>query len=153
MMKPKKSGETSKVNIENLQEIKPGEGVQIDDKTKYDYVGSFDAKSEPLIDPGTGKTVSIRVFTFKMNPARLKQAPPDKQTLFNAHAKQISTILWGDGLIPMEEISPRVIINKNYGEYQIFVPCEAKSGVLFVDKPKNLSQELAKRGTRKPAKK
>jgi len=143
MTKQTKSGET-KINIENLQKIERGDGVHIDSDTKYDYAGNFEAHSEPLIDSGTGKVVSIRTFTFKMNPLKLKERPPDKQTLFNAHAKQITTILWGDGLRPLEEVNPRVIINKNIGIYQIFVPCEPKPGVMVVDEVKNLSAELAK---------
>ena len=91
--------EPQKQFIDVEGELKPGEGVQIDQDTKYEYGSRLETEGIPLIDPGEGKIVSIRVFDFKMNPA-LKDFPIDKQLIFNTHAKQISTILWGDGLKP-----------------------------------------------------
>lgn len=127
---------------EELAELKPGEGVTIGD-TKYDYGANLDTEGVPLIDPGTGQTISIRTFSFKMDPTKMKDFP-DKQTLFNSHAKQISTILWGDGLIPLEEVAPRVIIDAKKHMYRFFIPCRARLSVQFMDKPKNLSEELLK---------
>lgn len=124
------------------KELKPGDGVKIDDKTKYEYGADLQTEGTPLIDLGIGKTVSIRTFTFRMNPKTKDFS--NKQEIFNSHAKQISTILWGDGLRPYEAANPRLIINKKKKMYQIFVPCEAKSGVLFVDKPRNLSEMMLK---------
>lgn len=128
----------NKIDIEG--EFKPGEGVD-----GYEYGADLNTTGVPLIDPGTGKTVSIRTFQFKMNPdPKVKRNFPDKQTLFNAHAKQITTILWGDGLRPLEEFAPRVIIDIKKGFYKIFVPCEARLNTLFVESPKNLTKELVK---------
>ena len=128
-----------------MAELKSGEGVNIGD-TKYEYGADLHAESMPLIDSGEGVTVSIRVFEFKMNPKELENFPKDKQVLFNAHAKQIATILWGDGLSPLEEVSPRVIMDIKKGSYKIFVPCKAKKGINWSNqnKPKNLSSELLK---------
>ena len=135
-MQHKKSGGTNEISIEgDLKNLKPGESVE-----GYDYGADLHTDGVPLIDPGTGKTVSIRTFIFRMNP--LTKDFSDKQILFNSHAKQIATILWGDGLVPYEAASPRIVINKKKKIYQIFVPCEAKSGVLFMDKPSNLSEML-----------
>lgn len=125
-----------------LAELKPGNGVAVDDNTKYEYGANLDVEGMPLLDPGIGQTVTIRTFRFKMNP-KVRNFP-DKQTLFNSHAKQIKTILWGDGLIPLEEISPRVIIDIKRHRYQFFIPCKARREVLFMEKPKNLSEELLK---------
>ena len=125
-----------------LAELKPGEGVDIGD-TKYDYGANLNIEGIPLIDPGTGQTVSIRTFGFKMNPTKMKNLP-DKQTLFNSHAKQISTILWGDGLIPLEEVAPRVMIDVKKHMYRFFIPCKARLSVSFMEKPKNLTEELLK---------
>ena len=141
----KRAIEKQLVDIEG--ELKKGDGIQIDKDTKYEYGSQLETEGVPVIDPGEGKTVAIRVFSFNMNPGR--KYYPGKQALFDAHARQISTILWGDGLIPLETNSPRVIIDKKNGFYQIIVPCEARRGVIFVDKPVNLSQELAKQGKRK----
>ena len=141
MTTQKQSGMDAKKFKKEMAELKPGDGVDIGD-TKYEYGADLNAEGVPLRDPGTGQTVSIRTFDFKVNP-QLKKIP-DKQTLFNAHARQILTILWGDGLIPLEEVSPRVIIDKKNKFYRIFVPCMARKSVLFMEKPKNLSEELLK---------
>ena len=122
-----------------MEDLKQGDGVKVGD-TKYEYGADLSTEGTPLIDPGVGKTVSIRVFKFKINQKKLKDFPADKQLIFNSHAKQISTILWGDGLIPFESINPRVIIDLKKGFYNIFVPCEAKRDVMFMEKPKNLSE-------------
>ena len=124
-----------------LEELKPGNGVDIGD-AKYEYGANLDTEGVPLVDPGVGQTVTIRTFVFKMNP-KVRDFP-DKQTLFNYHARQIKTILWGDGLIPLEEVSPRVIIDVKRRRYQFFIPCKARREVLFMEKPKNLSEELLK---------
>ena len=139
----------NEISIEgDLENLKPGEGVE-----GYEYGADLHTEGVPLIDPGTGKTVSIRTFTFRMNP--IQKDYSNKQSIFNSHAKQIKTILWGDGLIPYEAVSPRVIVDTKKKIYNIFVPCEAKSGVLFIDKPRNLSEELLKssKATRPPIQK
>lgn len=129
-----------KTEIENLESLKAGDGVQIGD-TKYDYGADLSTEGTPVIDPGLGKAVSIRVFEFKANPG-VNTLTIDKQALFNSHAKQIATILWGDGWRPLEEVPPRVIIDSS--GYKIFVPCEARIGTTIIEKPKNLSEELTK---------
>lgn len=126
-------------------ELKPGDGVQIDKDTKYEYGADLQTEGAPLIDPGVGKEVVIRTFQFRMNQEQKDFS--NKQAIFNSHAKQISTLLWGDGLVPYEAANPRIVINKKKKMYQIFVPCEAKKGVLFMDKPGNLSDMV------KPSKK
>ena len=123
-----------------MAELKPGDGVRVGD-TKYDYGANLNTEGVPLIDSGTGKTVSIRTFHFKMNPQSVNDFK-DVQTIFNSHARQISTILWGDGLIPLDGHSPRVIIDRRRGIYKIFVPCEAKRSTLFIEKPVNLTEQL-----------
>ena len=138
MIKQQKFGGTNEITIKgDLENLKPGEGVE-----GYEFGSNLQTEGVPLIDPGTGKTVSIRTFTFRMNPEQKDYS--DKQAIFNSHSKQIATILWSDGLIPYEAVSPRVIVDKKKKIYNIFVSCEAKSGVLFVDKPRNLSEELLK---------
>jgi hypothetical protein len=126
-----------------------GEGVQVGD-TKYEYGADLSTDGVPLIDPGVGKTVSIRVFHFKMDPSKIKHFPNDKQAIFNSHAQQMRTILWGDGLVPLEGVGPRVIINTKSHSYDIFIPCEARLNTIFVDRPKNLSEELLKGKLEKP---
>ena len=132
-----------RINIEDIQNLKPGDGVKIDSDTKYEYGATLESDKVQVVDPGVGKQVLIRTFEFSMNPA-MKQTLVDKQALFNNHAKQIATILWGDGLRPLDTIPPRVIIDSEKSIYRIFVTCEAKSGAVFADTTRNLSEELAK---------
>ncbi len=132
-----------RINIEGMENLRPGEGVQVDKDTKYEYGATLESDKAQVIDTGVGKQVLIRTFDFKMNPT-MKYQEVDKQGIFNAHAKQIATLLWADGLKPLESYSPRVIINPAKETYQIFVTCEAKLGTVFADKTRNLSEELAK---------
>lgn len=126
---------TNTIDIDNLENLKPGTGIDVGDNTKYEYASELSTDGVPLIDPGGGSVNVIRVFTFKKNPE--KKHLPGKQALFSAHAKQIETNLWGEGLRPLDSVSPRVIINNKRGIYQIFVACGAAKGVLFSEKDRN----------------
>jgi len=136
----KKSGTDDELR-EAQPELKAGSGVTIGD-TKYEYGADLHTDGTPLMDPATGKTLSIRLFQFKMNPEMIKEFPTEGQVLFNAHAKQIGTMLWADGLIPLDSVPPRVIINKKDFIYQIFVPCEARLSTVFAERPKSLAEQL-----------
>ena len=128
------------IDIKGLENLKPGEGVE-----GYEYGSQLETDGMPLIDPGGGGVNVIRVFSFKMSPDR--KYFPGKQALFSAHTKQIETILWGDGLRPLDSVPPRVIIDNKKGLYQIFVPCGAAKGVIFSQKDRNpelLHKQLAK---------
>ena len=110
------------IDVNGLENLKPGDGVQIDKDTKYEYGSQLETEGVPLIDPGGGPVNVIRVFHFKMNPMNpgRKEKFDNKQAIFNTHSKQIQTILWGDGLRPLENVSPRVIIDGKRRSYQIF---------------------------------
>ena len=123
------------VDIKGLENLKKGTGVDVGDNTKYEYASELATDNMPLIDPGGGGVVVIRVFHFKMNPE--KKHFPGKQALFNSHARQIEHSLWGDGLRPLESNSPRVIIDSKRGFYKIMVPCIAAKGVIFSEKDRN----------------
>ena len=123
------------IDVEGLENLKPGTGIEVGDNTKYEYASELNTDGIPLIDPGGTSVAVIRVFTFKMNPDR--KSLPGKQKLFSSHAKQIETILWGDGLRPLESNPPRVIIDNKKGIYRIFVSCLAAKGVIFSDRDRN----------------
>lgn len=95
-------------------------------------------------DTGHGKTVVIRSFDFKANPAAFKGHTPSKQELFNAHAKQIEIILWKDGLKVMHDVGPQLILDKKQKGYRIVVGAEPQKGQsissLDQDKFQTLSQ-------------
>lgn len=138
---------TNKIDVKGLQDLRPGTGIE-----GYEYGAELSTEGTPLIDPGEGNMVSIRTFTFKMHPDRQRLGFPDnKQEIFNQHARQIQHVLWGDGLEPYTDTNPRVIIDRSKGIYQILIACIAKKGVLFssMNKPVNLSEQLAKESKRK----
>lgn len=141
MTQQTKSGE--RVEVDGIENLKPGEGLKISNDTKYEYGADLSTDGVRIEDKGQGDAVSIRVFEFKMNPSFRGEI--DKQALFNAHARQLSTILWSDGLQPVEGASPRVTIDVKKGVYQIFIACEGRLGKVFADKPRNLSEELSKK--------
>lgn len=123
-------------------ELKPGDGIKIDNDTTYEYGADLNADSTPIIDAGEGKEIVIRTFEYRFN---LKGKPPvDKQAIFNGHAAEIKTFLWADGLRYHEGFPPRVAIDKDKRGYKIHIVCEGAKGLIFTDKPKNLSEELAK---------
>ncbi len=100
-------------------------------------------KSDPIIDPGTGKALVLRVFEFGMNPD-YKGRRPCKQDIFNMHWRQLSTILWSDGLVPKEDLNPRLEFIKG-NKYQIFLLCKPRSGTMIAEKPKTLQDLFKKR--------
>jgi hypothetical protein len=107
------------------------------------YGASLDTKSDPLMDPGTGKKMVIRSFDFEINP-EAEGFPDDKQELFNHHAKQIQTILWGDGLKPYEDVAPKLTIDSKRMSYRIVVVAEPRTGTVVAESPKTLNQLLKK---------
>lgn len=101
----------------------------------------------PLVDEGKGKKMILREFGFVFDPNMLqkirekKWPAPTKQELFNSNWKQIEITLWGDGLIAMKEVEPRIIVGKK--KYKIILLCEARMGVVINDKVRTL-QEIMK---------
>lgn len=101
----------------------------------------------PLVDPATGQPFIIRSFEFHFDPNVLRQIKekkipaPTRQELFNSNLKQIRTMLWGDGLVAVEEAEfpPRIIVGKK--KYKIIVTCQPRRGTIVADKPFTL-QEL-----------
>lgn len=109
---------------------------------KADWYGrDVYTQSKPMIDPGTGKEVIIRKFEFGLNPL-YKGNKPNKQDIFNMHWRQLRNILWGDGLVPMESVPPRVEFRDN-NVYWIFLTCEARLNTVIADKVQTL-QDLRK---------
>lgn len=99
--------------------------------------------SVPMFDEGTGKHHILRTFEFSINPAVDKQLKDkrqkvDTQTIFNSHWPQISTMLWGDGLVANRDIPPKVVLGRN--SYKIFVLCEAKLRTMINEKSKTLQE-------------
>lgn len=139
MIKQSKSGEEEKIPQESL-----GDSFITHDE-KHAWEGQdIEVKSDPLHDTQQGENVLMRVFDFGANPLTLKRDKPSKQQLFDSHAKQIMTMLWSDGLVPVENLNPIIQVSKKKEKYRIIVWCRAKSGVVWADTPHSL-QELTKK--------
>lgn len=130
-----------------------GDQYEISDKSGKWVGQELGVNSDiPLVDEGKGKPYIIRQFEFYFDPSTLqkikeKKIPaPTRQELFNSHVKQIRVTLWGDGLVPLEEIEPRMVIGKK--KYKIIVLCEARYKTMIAEKPNTL-QELTKSFTKK----
>lgn len=91
-------------------------------------------------DQGHGKKIIVRSFDFKANPEAFRHHTPSKQELFNAHANQIETILWKDGLQVMGDVAPRLMLSKKRDGYRIVVGAEPAKGFLLHDRPQTLTQ-------------
>ena len=129
------TGETTVKVINSLDSSAPAHDYEV----KQGEVHS-DIKLE--MDEGDGKTIVIRSFDFKANPAAFKERTPSKQELFNAHAKQIEIILWKDGLKIMPDVTPKLMLSKNRKFYRIAVGAEPAKGHLMnsLSKYQTLSQ-------------
>lgn len=145
MTKQSKSGKDNKIEqVDKLEDLKPGDGVQIAEDLKYEYGSDLQTEGVPVLDPATGRTITLRQFEFEMNPRLVMVFPEDdKQRIFDAHARQIAHILWGDGLRPYEEVSPRVVIDKKNNRYKIIVAAEARRDTVFPDRPQSLTKMLS----------
>lgn len=126
--------------------ISVGEGFGAKTEKEGWYGQDLEVKADPIIDPGTGPTLTIRVFEFSKNPEF--KGNLTKQELFNMHWRQISTMLWSDGLVAIEEedFPPKVEVDKDDPlKYKIFVVCKPKMGSFFVDSAKPLHEVIHKK--------
>lgn len=122
-----------------------GDQFEIQDKQKWKAQEVGVNSNVPLVDAGTGKEYVIRQFDFHFNPEIVKKVikkgyPVDKQSIFNAHWREIQLILWKDGLRAYEGVEPRMLIGKK--KYKIILVCEPKLGVMVADKAKTLQEVL-----------
>ena len=108
-----------------------------------DYeVNNLEVQSKTKLeeDVGDGRPVILRKFEFGMNPTAWQQYRPTKQELFNYHLKGIEIALWKDGLKPMPDVNPRIVVDSQNMKYQIFVAAEVARGHLLNANPLTLKQ-------------
>ncbi len=94
--------------------------------------------STPLIDDASGQAYIIRCFQFKIHPNVTQK--PTKQELLNGHAHLIRTYLWKDSLLPVEEVDPKVVFDKDGKGYRIFVTCIPRLGEALLEKVQTLQE-------------
>lgn len=90
-------------------------------------------------DAGIGRKIVIRSFDFKANPEAFRARIPEKQELFNAHARQIEEFLFQDGLVRVEEVSPKLLISKDKTGYRIIVGATNRMGEYFNERAQTLT--------------
>lgn len=128
------SGQDSKLHDNRNLDAHLGAKVEADSSEGRWEGQEIEVKSDPIIDPGTGKTVVLRVFEYSIDPSMPVKVRPTNQDLFNSHAMQIKHFLWKDGLRPFDEgqgLEPKVQFSKRERKYRIIVPCEARFGQSF----------------------
>lgn len=102
--------------------------------------------TDPLVDPRTGKNLVVRCSTFKFPPAIIdSKKKPSKQELFNSVAKQISDMLWKDGLARVEDesVAPKVSVGPN--GFTVYITAEARNGVMWNDNARALEDIMKKK--------
>jgi hypothetical protein len=92
-----------------------------------------------LVDPGEGKPVIVKCFSFSFPPTQIAKVPNKKQ-LMEYHRKHIVPYLWKDGLELREDIKPlKLLIDKKTNTFKIFATCAFKKGMLV---PSRVQDEL-----------
>ena len=123
------------------------------EEVKYEYGANLDAEPVPVIDPASGKTLTIRSFDFAIPPQlNLAYFPSNKQQIFNDHVRLIKTMLWADGLIPYEgnkETAPKIVVNLKERKFRIIVVAQARSSTSFYEKPTALNKLLTSTAVKK----
>lgn len=111
-------------------------------KDNFDWYGQqANVNSDPLVDTGTGRPFIIRRFQFRFKPGL--EIKPTKQQLFDQHWPQLRFMLWGDGLVANEDVTPRVMVKGD--EYEIILLCEPRFGQTLIDKPITLQDAFKKK--------
>lgn len=129
-----------------------GQKFSIEDEHKWEGQ-EMQANSDPLVDSGTGEKFILRFFQFKKNP----QFPANlsKQEIFNQHAHQVKMFLWKDGLIPNEDVQPRVHVSKKTGNYKIIVlaqPYSLRGMKQVIAEKASTLQDITQHATRRNSK-
>ena len=129
-----------------------GQEKEVQELNDFDWHGSsVETESVPMVDDQKGEKFVLRHFEFKINPEIIGRAL-DKQELFNAHWKQIKTMLWSDGLVAVDEVAPRVVLETEL--YRIFITCRPRLGLGVMttinEKPTNLQDIFKPQDLTKP---
>lgn len=112
----------------------------------------IEAHSDPLQDSGTGQGVVVRNFFFKSPSKKAGVVRPSKQQIIEGHKHIMGTMLWADGLQPLEDKAVRLYSRKEVksgllkqkmakegADFVIMVLASPKQGVALADKPRLLT--------------
>lgn len=115
----------------------------IDHQPEGDYEGqTIGVKSDTKLeeDLGVGAVKILRTFEFGTNPHVFDKGLPDGQTMFEAHRKLIAGLLWQDGMTPIIELDPKIILSSDKSKYLIMVWAKPSIGQVLVEQTKTLSE-------------
>lgn len=132
-------------NLKKAKNESVGVSGQVVDNKETWHTNEISTESDVHLedDLGKGDAAIIRMFEFAANPEAFRMQIPTKQELFNHHLKQIEIMLWGDGLKVMDDVDPKVTVNKAKDKYRIFIGAKPQKGHILREQPRTLSQ-LAK---------
>lgn len=132
-----KFGGTDDLGTVQIQNV---DGAPVKD-VNYE-VKSIETQSKTKLedDKGFGNAAIIRCFKFGLNLESFKQHQPTRQELFNSHIKGIEVALWKDGMKVMTDVTPRIVINEQDMQYQIFVGAQPMKGQLLSQTPHTLRE-------------
>lgn len=112
----------------------------------------IETQSDPLQDPGLGQGVVVRNFFFKSPPKIAGMIRPSKQQIIEGHKHIMGTMLWADGLQPLEDKAVRLYSRKEVksgmlkskmtqegADFVIMVLASPKGGVVLADTPQLLT--------------
>lgn len=91
-------------------------------------------------DLGIGEATVLRTYGFAVNPEQFAIKTPTTQELFDDHKKGISALLWQDGLVPREDVEPRVFLSRDKKLYYITVAAIPQIGQSILENTQTLSQ-------------
>lgn len=103
------------------------------------------SKTNLEMDEGYGGTVTIRCFTYAMNPAmfqryKLEKGSVSKQDIFNGHIRGIEVSLWADGWKVFTNVEPKISFNMALRQYSIYIAATPMKGRSLSERPQTLSE-------------
>jgi hypothetical protein len=109
---------------------------KLKDENDIEWEGDHkETETQPLISSDNGKPIVLRCFEFELPPG---VDMPSNLALLEAHKSRITTFLWKDELIPIQEF--KVVKAKDQKHFRIFATCQAKAGSAIIEKPKTLQK-------------
>lgn len=94
----------------------------------------------PIHNEGGGKPIILRTFDFDLPPM---ENLPTNQQLLEANKTKITTFLWKDELVPIQEF--KCVKSKDGRHFRIFATCQAKAGSVILEEPKLIQDLLNER--------
>jgi hypothetical protein len=89
-------------------------------------------------DPGKGRAIVRRRFTFRLPPSKPGDVLPTNEELLNFHKGRILSFIWKDHLVANGEMR----ISRKKKAFHIMIDCVPALGHVIVERPKTVNQIL-----------